>query len=113
MQRMFEWWDVYGAGTLAVIDRGDHLLVCDTRPSAVDSLTVLAGPAREIYLACDDVATVESLRRQGGGGLSRQQVEDILMPLVDKRLLLRQGEAVLALAVAHVLGGNPQTDSST
>jgi len=103
-QRMFEWWDFYGTGTLAVIDRGDHLLICDTRPAAVDSLTVLAGPAREVYLACDDIATVESLERQGGG-LSRRQVEDILMPLADKGLLLREGETVLALAVAHVLDG--------
>jgi len=103
-QRMFEWWDFYGTGTLAVIDRGDHLLICDTRPAAVDSLTVLAGPAREVYLACDDIATVASLERQGGG-LSRRQVEDILMPLADKGLLLREGETVLALAVAHVLDG--------
>jgi hypothetical protein len=84
-----------------MIDRGDHLLICDSREVAVEPLTVVDGLARELYLACDDITSVGRLC----GKASRNLVEETLAPLVERRLLLRQGDSLLALAVPGSLGG--------
>lgn len=101
--RIVEWRDVYTECTLAAIDCGERLAICDTRPAAVESLSFLVGLERELYLACDGITTVERLRSSAGAELSREQVEDALGPLLDRGLLLRQGDTVLALAIARPL----------
>ncbi|MFL6198690.1 MAG: RiPP maturation radical SAM C-methyltransferase [Thermoanaerobaculia bacterium] len=98
-----EWRDVYTDCTLAAIDLGERLAICDTRPAAVESLSFLVGLERDLYLACDGITTVERLRSSAGAELSREQVEDALRPLLDRGLLLRQGDTVLALAIARPL----------
>lgn len=103
--RIVEWRDVYKGCTLAAIDCGERLAICDTRPAAVESLSFLTGLERDLYLACDGITTVERLRGSTGAELSRGEVEDALGPLLDRGLLLRRGDSVLALAIARPLAG--------
>ncbi len=89
------------ASALFSVPAGDALLVWDLRPVARHPLTVLRRLARALYEACD-VST--SLRALADAGLSscgsgREEVERALETLVANRLLLRDGERVLALAV--------------
>ena len=104
ISRVFEWRDVHAECTLTAIDSGKHLLIYDTRPAAVESLTCLEGKARELYLACDEITSIEQLTK--GLGADRSTVERLLGPLLDKRLLLRQGERVLGLAIDRSTNSN-------
>lgn len=101
-QRIVEWREAYGKSRLLVFDRGDHLMIYDTRPMASTSLRFVEGLARTLYLACDGIRGVESLGRlaaaETGGEVSRERIEEILGPLVAGGLLMRQGDSVLALA---------------
>ncbi|MFL6198474.1 MAG: RiPP maturation radical SAM C-methyltransferase [Thermoanaerobaculia bacterium] len=102
-RRIVEWREVYAECELRAVDRGDHLLLCDTRPSAARRLTVLEGLPRSVYLACDAAATVEQLCRSVAA--ARDAVEEVLRPLVADGFMLRQGDTVLALAVQGALDG--------
>jgi len=102
-RRIVEWREVYAECELRAVDRGDHLLLCDTRPAAARRLTVVEGLAREIYLACDGAVTVEHLCRTAEE--SREAVEEVLGPLISDGFMLRQGDTVLALAVHGTLDG--------
>ncbi|HEX5715332.1 MAG TPA: RiPP maturation radical SAM C-methyltransferase, partial [Thermoanaerobaculia bacterium] len=105
-RRIVEWREVYAECELRAVDRGDHLLLCDTRPSAARRLTVVEGLAREVYLACDGAATVEQLcRAVAAAEPAREAVEEALGPLIEDGFMLRQGDTVLALAVHGTLGG--------
>ncbi len=111
-RRIVAWREAYGHCNLLAIDRGDHLLLSDTRPSAARRLTVIDGLARKLYLACDGAAGLDRLRREmaaeTGAEPSRQEVEEVLRPLLEDRFLLRQGDAVLALAIPSNLSQGSQ-----
>ncbi|HYN23048.1 MAG TPA: RiPP maturation radical SAM C-methyltransferase, partial [Thermoanaerobaculia bacterium] len=96
ISRVFEWRDAFAECTLSAIDSGRHLVIYDTRPAAVESLTFLDGQARDLYLACDEITSIGQLAK--GLGADRNTIERLLGPLLDKRLLLRQGDRVLGLA---------------
>ncbi|HET9227615.1 MAG TPA: RiPP maturation radical SAM C-methyltransferase, partial [Thermoanaerobaculia bacterium] len=100
-QRIVEWRQVYGECELTAVDRGDHLLVCDTRPAAVRPLSIVQGLGRELLLACDSMTTVDHLA--SGAGVSRGEVEEALAPLLDRGFLIREGDAVLALTLPGTL----------
>lgn len=108
-ERLMEWRDEYENSTLKVIDRGDHLLVCDTRRVAEEGLSFIDGLARTLYLACDEPVTIDQLCRSTGA--SRESVEEALQPLIDSKILLRRGQSVLALAVSAVLDGKRKPPS--
>jgi hypothetical protein len=105
-QRAAEWREAHGGSRLVAIDRGDHLLVCDTRPMAREPLTVVDGLARALLLACDGIMGLEQL---GGavGGASREQMEEALEPLVARGFLVRNGDALLSLTLPGTLGSAP------
>lgn len=73
------------------VDVGGRLLIWDLRPGAREVLTVLDGPERTLYLACDAAADVRTL----ANGLAADSIEG----LVERRLVVRDGSRVLALAV--------------
>jgi hypothetical protein len=102
VKKIVDWQDAYDSCRLLMIDRGDHLLISDTRPWSGGVVNVVEGLARELYLACDDITTVDRLCRTAaaphGAELSRHAVEEALEPLLEQGLLLRQGDALLALA---------------
>jgi ribosomal peptide maturation radical SAM protein 1 len=99
-ERIAEWQGHHGASELFYLDRGAHLLIWDFRPMASRSLTVLDGLARELYLACDKVSSTGQLAREHGNGAgSIQMIEDALGPLLERGLMVRDGDRVLSLAV--------------
>ena len=101
-ERIVEWREAYGRSRLVAYDRGDHLMILDTRPMAASSLRFVDGLARTLYLACDGIRGVEPLRRlaaaETGEEISRERIEEILGPLAAGGLLMREGDSVLALA---------------
>ena len=89
------------ASALFSVPAGDALLVWDLRPVARRPLTVLRGLSRVLHEACDAVANARALADAGraASGASREDVDAALARLVADRLLLRDGERHLALAV--------------
>jgi hypothetical protein len=79
------------------VDEGERLVVGDLRPVAVDPLTVIDGPERDLLLACDGIATVEELANVAGVDVA--EVETLLPPLLDRGFLIRDGRQVLSLPV--------------
>lgn len=92
---ILEWRAVYEQSGLFAEDRGNRLWIWDLRPIAARPLTVLEGLARAVYLACDEVRGVASLARLA----SPEAVEEVLGPLDEAGLILRDGDSVLSLAV--------------
>jgi ribosomal peptide maturation radical SAM protein 1 len=98
--RLAAWQEVYDTSELFQLDRGAHLLIWDFRPEASRSLTVVEGLARELYLACDKASSTAQLAREHGNGAgSLQMIEDALGPLLERGLMVRDGDRVLSLAV--------------
>jgi ribosomal peptide maturation radical SAM protein 1 len=95
------WRRAAGASALFGVPAGDTLLVWDLRPVARRPLTVLRGLARVLYDACDASAGVRALAESGRAacGATHEEVDVALEALVADRLLLRDGERHLALAV--------------
>ena len=88
---------------LFALQRDDGLWIWDQRPGAVESLTVLTGLVRDLYLACDGVRRPESLSgilgRAGAAATTSADVERCLQPLVDQGLMMRDGNRYLSLAI--------------
>ena len=97
---------IHKESELLLVDKGPNTppLIWDLRPIAQDPLTVLAGPQRALYLACDSVCTMRQLQKvaqeHAGERVSAQEIERLLRPLVERGLMLKEGNSYLALAVA-------------
>jgi hypothetical protein len=63
----------------------------------------LTGLARHLYLACDACHTLDELTRMAAEATaspaSRETVEEALAPLVERGLMVRDGNAFLSLAI--------------
>lgn len=94
---VYEWGEVHAQSALFSIDLADHLMIWDLRPVAQQFLTVLSGLERRVYLACDAI----SYPRRLAAALSCREddVAAAVAPLVDRGLILRDGERLLALAI--------------
>ena len=68
-----------------------------------EELTVLDGEHRLLYLACEGVATDRALAtllaRETGRTIDYAEVGVTLEPLVEQRLLLREGRSYLSLGL--------------
>ena len=89
------------ASALFSVPAGDALCVFDLRPAARRPLAVLPGLARVLHDACDATANARALAEAGfaARGAGPEEVGAALDALVADRLLLRDGERHLALAV--------------
>jgi hypothetical protein len=108
------WREAYPRSGLYCEDRGDALWVWDFRDVAARELTILSGVESVLYRACDEVRGMTSLRKYADA----ERVEEIVRRLVDLRLVLREADSVLSLAVRAPAAGslgwdaNPQPGSS-
>lgn len=97
------WREAHTKSRLLYVDRGDRLLICDTRKCARQNIHVLTGLQRTLYLASDAVVSVGRLVRSavaaGYGESSPAAVEEALAPLVEAGLMVRRGPRLLALAL--------------
>ena len=92
MDQVQDWRAVHEQSEMFCAEQGDALWIWDLRPAAKRPLTILAGAEKAVYLACDAVRSVKSLAEYGNA-------EDILGPMVEDGLMLRDGDSVISLAV--------------
>ena len=94
---VWEWGQAHAQSALFSIDSGDHLMIWDLRPAAQQFLTVLSGLERRLYLACDAISYPRAL----AAALScrEEDVHAAIAPLLERGLMLRDGERLLALAI--------------
>jgi ribosomal peptide maturation radical SAM protein 1 len=91
------WRKQQGTSALFAVDVGESLWIWDLRPAARQTLSVLEGMDRALYLSCD--ATAERRALAAAHGLAPEAVEQRLVPLVERGLMLRDGGRYLALAI--------------
>jgi ribosomal peptide maturation radical SAM protein 1 len=103
-----EWKAVHDGSDLIAVDNGTTTIVCDYRPVALHPLTVLLGLERCVYLACDEVRSVDQIhdcaRAAGIVDATPSAIEACIANFIERRLMVREGSVALALAV--LLGGH-------
>ncbi|HYN22467.1 MAG TPA: RiPP maturation radical SAM C-methyltransferase [Thermoanaerobaculia bacterium] len=111
LRRAVEWQEAHAKSRLVAFDLSDRLMLMDSRRIAAQPLGTIEGLARDLYLACDGIRTIDQLCRvaasQTGREAARAAVEETLQPLVASGYIVRQGDAVLALATPGRLGDTP------
>jgi hypothetical protein len=88
---------------LFFVDNGEQLFVWDERPIAEEALTILTGIEKVLYLACDSAQRISRLVKiaepYNGNGCSKEKIEQILQSLMDKYLMIKDGNSYLSLAI--------------
>ena len=97
------WREALGTAKLDLRVHPDRLEIEDSRPGAVNRLTVLEGPQRLAYLALDAGATVSSVQATlqqapGSEASDANALQQWLDQWVDARLVMREGPRYLSLA---------------
>ncbi|MFN0111141.1 MAG: RiPP maturation radical SAM C-methyltransferase [Blastocatellia bacterium] len=107
LEEINKWHVCHKQSQMFWIEKEGLLLLWDMRPVALDRLTVLTGLKKLVYLACDQVSAVKQItelcQSQHTAAVSEAEIRDILNDLTAKKLMLRQGNAYLSLAVASSL----------
>ncbi|MEM9555227.1 MAG: RiPP maturation radical SAM C-methyltransferase [Acidobacteriota bacterium] len=94
------------SGALIAVPRDEELMVWDWRAAAAAPLTVLEGAERVVYESCDTIRSLGQLARHlARDGLERSTaaIEAMLQTLVDRGLMVREGDNYLSLAVRRPL----------
>ena len=102
LRAVARWKRATKASALFSVPAGDALFVWDLRPVARHPLTVLRGLYRALHETCDASTSSRVFVDAGRSARDsrREEVERALETLVVNRLLLRDGERHLALAVS-------------
>lgn len=97
------WLRHHKASALVQLDDGRKLAIWDQRPVARELFTVLTGIQRTLYLACDSFKNLSHLHREVASSSrrkpSRKEVEEQLVSLLDRCLMIREGDNFLSLAI--------------
>lgn len=96
VDRVQRWMTAGPSGRLVQRREGDRIVLTDTRPGSRGEVA-LAGWRAEVYAAADRVATLARLRDRED--VPADKLERFVDACVVRRLLLRTGDRVLALAV--------------
>lgn len=101
LREVARWKRASKASALFSVPAGEALFVFDLRAAARRPLTVLRGLPRFLHDACDASAPLRALEEKARAerGASREDCDRALASLVEDRLVLRDGERHLALAV--------------
>ena len=97
-------WQQIQRSEVDVVSKVVHgrLRIWDFRPDARQPLTTLSGIDRLLYESCDQIADVTQLAavaKNAGAPLTIQQIDDRLGALIERGLLLKDGQRHLALAL--------------
>lgn len=104
-QAITDWRRNHHRSELLWQDDGKKLKLWDFRPNAVQPLVVLRGIDRQLYLACDAIASLPRLTdtaREARSDLLASEVETRLRQLVESGYLARDNDRFLALATPFV-----------
>lgn len=92
-----------GQVRLEMADLGDRILIIDTRECRDVRAQLLIGFEREMYLACAHPVTIAELAMKFGDKHSNEEVMQTVMSLANKKLLVKYGNSVLALAIERTM----------
>ncbi|MEK7831233.1 MAG: hypothetical protein AAB401_09130, partial [Acidobacteriota bacterium] len=105
------WQQCHESSELFQIEKGERLLLWDSRPAAKRRLTVLDGKEKFLYLACDQVSTVKQISDswsrlsemagRAGWASDAEELRRTLDDFVEAGLMLKQNDSYLALAVTR------------
>jgi len=97
------WQRVDDSSELLAIETGGDLAIWNLRDAGVEPLTLLTGLQRSLYLACDSARELKSLlqvgEEAGVAAESADAIEEMLGPLVESGLMIRDRSRYLALAI--------------
>lgn len=103
-EEVLRWQQCHETSELLQIEKGDRLLLWDSRPASKRRLTVLEGKEKFLYLTCDQVSTLKQISDLWSGisgwTSEPEEIRQTLDGFVEAGLMLRQNDSYLALAVA-------------
>ena len=96
-----ETWRGGGGGALLHVETPEHrMLVFDLRPIATQCLTELDEVESFVITCCDGIQTQSCLRNRGlQRSISSDELTQALDQLVERKILLRDGDSYIALSV--------------
>jgi len=97
VEELKRWRRVYRRSELVSQRRRNQLAIVDLRPSVRERVTVLEPLDRALYEACDGVVHLNRLAQIAGSDVDAARAR--LAPLVDRGLLVTDGQRYLALAI--------------
>ena len=104
-EEVARWQQCHQTSELFQIEKGDRLLLWDSRPAAKRRLTALSGKEKFLYLACDQVSSLRQLAdawsKHSGWPMDQEDIRRTLDEFVESGLMLRQSDSYLALAVSR------------
>ena len=102
-EEVLRWQQCHANSELLQVEKGDRLLLWDSRPAAKRRLIALSGKEKFLYLACDQVSTLKQLldlwSKVSGWEADAEETRRMLNEFVEAGLMLNQGDSYLALAV--------------
>ncbi len=104
VEQIRQWQDVHSRREgchLLMQDRGDYLVVRDTRPCRKAPMLFLTGAARELCLACDSGMKVTAVHKHLAGTYSPEDIQGAARFLEDYGFLVRLGERYLSLPTLY------------
>jgi hypothetical protein len=103
LRELCSWTKVHESSDLFYFDDGTKLLIWDQRPISSEFLIELEGLQRILYITCDRIRNTPHLQKTvgklNGGECSKEDIEKILRPLVERKLMIREGNSYLSLAI--------------
>jgi len=97
------WKLLHKSSDLFFADRGKKLYIWDQRPIATKPLTILSDLQRALYIACDRIQGLSQLKKIAkthiGKDYSQEMIEQLLQPIIDSYLMIRDGNSYLSLAI--------------
>jgi hypothetical protein len=114
VEMMRYWQDNYCPGALTCVSIPQKLVIYDRRPGAVKEVWELEGLEKAVYEYCDEAHSSAAIHRHLvdlGYSMERESLLHLLEEWVEGRLMLREGDWFLSLAVsadalADELGGS-------
>ena len=102
-EEIVKWRKCHAKSYLFWIERGDQMLIWDSRPIGTNALTVLTGFQKFCYKACDSASTAARIRllwaSTSGEAIPLHDVNEALEALTLNRLMIKLGNWYLALAI--------------
>jgi ribosomal peptide maturation radical SAM protein 1 len=102
-EEIAKWKKCHAKSYLFWVERGDRLLIWDSRPIGNSPLTVLTGFQKFCYKACDSASTASRIHAlwasTAGEAIPLRDVSEALEAFTLNRLMIKLGNSYLALAV--------------
>ena len=103
-QQLSDWRRDYLSSDLISVDKGNCLVILDLRQNSTTPLTVITGNACTLYRECDTHHSCQYLadvvNRDGNhGALSVTDVHEVMRPLLERGLVMREENFYLSLAI--------------